>query len=235
MITKAEIDAIKWYHEIEVDPGIVTTPDARFWVSWDLIEQNFPNVSGKSVLDVGTRDGKYAFMAEKRGASKVLAVDNNQSQGALLLAKHWNSKVKFEEVNLYHMRPETHGKFDVILFYGVLYHLRYPMFALKILSDLLNDGGKMFIEAGILNDRNELPLLFCPTRNSPYEQTSCTFFNIKGLEETMLSFGLRMDNHKIHPQEPAGLVRRAWFEATKTGTMGESLAKYWETIHHSHS
>ena len=34
--------------------------------------------SGRRVLDVGTFDGFYAFLAEARGADRVVAIDNEQ-------------------------------------------------------------------------------------------------------------------------------------------------------------
>ena len=34
--------------------------------------------AGRSVLDVGTFDGFYSFLAEPRGACRVVAVDNEQ-------------------------------------------------------------------------------------------------------------------------------------------------------------
>ena len=131
-----EIAKLKWYHEIEVAPGLVTVPVQRFDVSWELIESHLPglDLNKKTVLDVGTRDGKYAFMAEKMGAT-VLAIDNNQSPGALLLKEYWASKVEFAERNLYNLGPLPEpNEFDVIFFFGVLYHLRFPMLGLRSIT-----------------------------------------------------------------------------------------------------
>jgi len=47
----------------------------RFTV--ELESLRLPDMKGKSVLDVGTRDGLYAFDAERRGASRVLALDQH--------------------------------------------------------------------------------------------------------------------------------------------------------------
>ena len=63
----------RWWHTIEVAPGIVTPG------GWDLrptsAQLPWPDVSGKRCLDVGTMDGFWAFELERRGAAEVVATD----------------------------------------------------------------------------------------------------------------------------------------------------------------
>jgi tRNA (mo5U34)-methyltransferase len=63
----------RWWHTIEVAPGIVTPG------GWDLRSTSaqlpWPDVSGKRCLDIGTMDGFWAFELERRGAAEVLATD----------------------------------------------------------------------------------------------------------------------------------------------------------------
>jgi hypothetical protein len=103
---------------------------------------------------------------------------------------YFDSKVKMYEMNLYGLTPDRFGLFDVILFPGVLYHLRYPFWGLKRLVSCLSDNGILLVESGMLVEpgleRHER--LYCPVENSPYEATSCPFFNRKALLTTLSVF-----------------------------------------------
>ncbi len=229
---QSAVDAFNWYHEIDVGQGIKTKPRDRFDTSWDLIRDGMASIDfkDKRVLDIGTRDGKYAFEAEKRGAS-VDAIDNDFSDGALWLAKHFNSKVEFVKCNLNEFN--VGAIYDVILFLGVLYHLRYPMWGLRKVSQAVKQGGKLCIETALYM-KNDLPLLYCPVHKSPYEQTSCSFFNLIGLNETLWSFGVTIKEAYPSPAENGKMIQRHWIEAEKTHEMPEQLQKYWNGVHNSH-
>lgn len=230
---QSKVNSIGWYHRIHIAQGIFTEPAVHFREVAELLDQGMDKVNffGKAVLDVGTRDGKYAFEAEARGGI-VTAIDNNPSEGFKFLWDFYDSKIEFYAANLYTL-PRVE-KFDVILFFGVLYHLRYPMNGLRILTQKLDPGGKMYIESGMMDDYHNLPLLHCPARNSPYEVTSCSFFNIEGLEETLWSFGCTVKDFKKHPDQSGQRIRRYWIEAEKTHEPDPEVMGYWEGMHHSH-
>ena len=117
------------------------------------------DLSGKRVLDVGCRDGLFSFAAEKAGALEVVGIDNDLSKGAVeFLIPFFDSKVEMYELNLYDLTVERFGKFDVIMLPGVLYHLRYPFWGLKILRDLINPNGhRPLFFYGVTNKA----MLFC--------------------------------------------------------------------------
>jgi hypothetical protein len=95
----------------------------------------------------------------------------------------------------------------VVIFPGTLYHLRYPFWALKLVRDVMPEGGKLVLETAFLVDDNRHALLFCPIRKeSPYEATSCTFFNIKGLTDTLSSLGFVVEkvDQLLKLNQPAG-------------------------------
>ena len=84
-----------------------------------------------------------------------------------------NSKVKMVELNLFDLSPERFGKFDVIIFAGVLYHLRYPFWALRIIRDMLVEGGVLVLETACFQSSDRSPMVYCPVgEESPYEPTS---------------------------------------------------------------
>lgn len=187
----------QWYHSIRVSNGISTTTAKREYQDiWNLNFRMMDSVDfkGRRVLDVGCRDGLFSFEAEKRGAREVIGVDNDLSLGATeFLIPFFKSKVKMHKMNLYDLTPDAFGTFDVILLFGVLYHLRYPVWGLKRLVDCLADGGLLLIESAMIADSKlqNPELMYCPFEDSPYERTSCTFFNQKGLNTTMRSLNCR--------------------------------------------
>ena len=85
------------------------------------------------VLDIGCAEGFFSFEAERRGATEVVAIDSfpdsvrrfNICRSALA------SKATAFLTNVYELSPRTFGTFDLIMFFGVLYHLRHPLLALE--------------------------------------------------------------------------------------------------------
>jgi tRNA (mo5U34)-methyltransferase len=126
------IHAIEWYHVIEVAPGVVTP--GRYDPKPLLDVMGFPvDLTGKTVLDIGAYDGFFTFEAERRGAKRVVALDRHpaRQKGFALAHELLSSKAEYIEGSVYDISPERHGAFDVILFLGVLYHLRHPLLALE--------------------------------------------------------------------------------------------------------
>jgi SAM-dependent methyltransferase len=196
MSDAAIVKAVKnyrFYHTIQLTKTIFTPGwDAcKPCVEIALRALRSLDLRGKRVLDIGCRDGLFSFEAEKMGAREVIAIDNELSPAAVeFLIPFFKSRVKMSEMNLLELHPDTFGPFDVVIFPGVLYHLRYPIWSLKLIRDILVDGGQMVIETAVLADDNQQPLLYCPIGDdSPYEPTSCTFFNIRALCDTLHSLG----------------------------------------------
>lgn len=154
----------RWRHRIEL-PCEVTTPG---WADTStlLANLNLPlDLTGKTVLDVGCSDGLFSFECERRGAKRVLAIDNWSATGlpsdngfktahALI-----ESRVEYLRADLFDITPEEHGRFDLILFLGVLYHLRHPLLGLERIAQLCNE--QLIVET-----------LISPPSNGPYMQFS---------------------------------------------------------------
>ena len=191
-----KLEQYEWYHQIKVADELYTPGIASYQPMWDfnLRAMSAIDFEGKKVLDVGCRDGLFSFEAERRGALEIVGIDSDLSLGATeLLIPYFESKVRMYEMNMLDITPEKFGTFDIILFFGVLYHLRYPVWGLKKLVDCLSERGTLIIESGMLIDPRyeEVDFLYCPVEDSPYEPTSCTFFNQKGLDTTMRSLGCK--------------------------------------------
>ncbi len=149
---RKEIEAIPWWHRIQVGPFV--TPGRASHYAQDWIASRLPaSLAGKSVLDIGAWDGYFSFLAEERGARRVLAVDNLKNPEAhpkgsasFELAKRVRkSKVEFQILDVYDC-DRLQEKFDVILFLGVYYHLHSPIYALEKIRHVLAPGGSVFME-----------------------------------------------------------------------------------------
>lgn len=133
---------IRWFHQIDLGGGIVTPGEDKS--ARKLRRIRLPaRLDGQTVLDVGAFDGFFSFEAERRGASRVMAVDPacwrppvwgpngwGTQQGFLLARQALRSQVEDRDIDLLDISPETVGMFDVVLFLGVLYHLPDPLLVL---------------------------------------------------------------------------------------------------------
>lgn len=131
-----------WWHSIPigdyVTPGL-TTPETHQQIA-DCIPED---LTGKTVLDVGAADGYYSFLAEQRGAKRVVAVDHlefreggkqgghpvwaEQSNEGFKVAKRLlGSNVEFYIMDAHNLSI-LEGTFDVVFLFGVHYHFVDPI------------------------------------------------------------------------------------------------------------
>jgi SAM-dependent methyltransferase len=228
-----------FYHCIALTPEVTTKGYEDFVPLQAPVQRALETlpVQGQRVLDIGCRDGLFSLQAERQGAAEVIGIDNDLSRGAVdVILPHFRSKVKMYEVNIYDLTPEMFGQFGFAIFPGVLYHLRYPMWALKRVRDVLLPQGWLLIETALFLKCPELPLLYCPIdEESPYEPTSVSFFNIKGLTDTLSSLGIRVESVHLLGAEVKD-VDRATLICRFVPEMVHSTQKlYWEQSHRVHS
>lgn len=91
---------------------------------------------------------------ERRGA-EVVAIDYALPNitGFNVAAKIFGSKVPYIVENVYDLNLETYGAFDIVLFLGVIYHLRNPLLALDKIHSVVKPGGLLFVESAIATDK----------------------------------------------------------------------------------
>ena len=130
-----------WFHSIDLGGGVVTpgqSDTAKLLRRIAMPE----DLSGQTVLDIGAWDGFYSFEAERRGASRVVAVDHHSwsehpeswgsKDGFELAREALSSRVEDVFADVMDLSPEkVGGTFDVVLLLGVLYHLKYPLLGLE--------------------------------------------------------------------------------------------------------
>jgi tRNA (mo5U34)-methyltransferase len=112
------------------------------------------NLAGQRVLDVGAYNCCFSFECERRGAAEVVAIDlwPPQNMGFHVLRELVGSKrVRYELGSVYSLDERTLGRFDVVLFLGVLDHLRYPLLALDQLRKVTR--GTLYVETLVIDHR----------------------------------------------------------------------------------
>ena len=174
-----------WWHSIDLGGGVVTpgvkTPQI---LAAEVEHLHLGDLRGKSVLDVGSYDGYFAFAAERHGAARVVALDhytwsmdlagyeayrlecvaNATPIKAPDATPFWHpdtlpgragfdlahealaSRVEVVVADLLDCDLAALGEFDVVLYLGVLYHMRHPLLALEHVARVTRPGGRAIIE-----------------------------------------------------------------------------------------
>jgi tRNA (mo5U34)-methyltransferase len=127
-----------WFHNMNLG-GVQTAPDHFLGdypaVKWREFAHAVPaDLRGWSVLDVGCNAGFYSIEMKRRGADRVLGIDSDPRylDQARFAAGVTGADIEFRQMSVYEI-PRLHERFDLVLFMGVLYHLRHPLLALDIL------------------------------------------------------------------------------------------------------
>jgi tRNA (mo5U34)-methyltransferase len=142
-----------WHQRFPLRDGVYTPGTSD--VEWLMACAQIPeSLAGATVLDIGTANGGVAFEAERRGARRVVGVDIYPPErfGFTQTKAFLGSAVEFVQASIYAL-PEVLGgeAFDLVFFWGVLYHLRHPLLALDELRRLTR--GEASIETQIADAR----------------------------------------------------------------------------------
>jgi tRNA (mo5U34)-methyltransferase len=129
-----------WFHNLTLR-GVQTAP-AHFLGDyprhhWETFAHAVPaDLRGRTVLDVGCNAGFFALEMKRRGAARVVGIDSDPRYlaQARLAAEIMELDVKFRRLTVYEL-GELNERFDLVLFLGVLYHLRHPLLALDLLHE----------------------------------------------------------------------------------------------------
>ena len=150
---RAMVDSVCWYHSFEVAPGVMTpgrvmATDLRDWMDRAGVPTD---LQGVRALDIGSWDGPYAFELEDRGADVVaFDIHDPNETGFNAAKKIRGSKVEYVRGSVYELADHVSGPFDLVMFKGVFYHLRYPMMALDKIYEVVAPKGKLFFEGECL-------------------------------------------------------------------------------------
>jgi len=136
-----EIAALgEWFHNMNL-AGVQTAPFHPLGdyptIKWRRFEHAIPlDLRGKTVLDIGCNAGFYSLEMKRRGADRVLGIDHDPRYlaQAELAARISGLDIELRRMDVYEV-DQLGERFDVVLFMGVLYHLRHPLLALDLLHE----------------------------------------------------------------------------------------------------
>ncbi|CAG0984364.1 tRNA U34 carboxymethyltransferase [Gammaproteobacteria bacterium] len=157
-----KMENIQWFHSVRLKDGRMTPGLTDIAQKESLYLFDCLDFKGKSVLDLGCWDGYFSFMAEQRGARRVVSLDDPDFRwggvgGYNFLHRHFESRAEWRKGSIYDLPDE---RFDIVLCYGVLYHVNDPLTAMinsfqAALDEIVFEG--MFFE-----DKEPLLWLLAP-------------------------------------------------------------------------
>lgn len=214
VVTEAE--KLRWYHCLRLTPEFTTPGLSGFSLEmpgWETVYQ-FPKAGelrGKSLLDIGTMNGIFAYEAEKRGASRVLAIDRDpagfpDAREAFELAGRafGSKKVSYEGLSIYDLDPQRHGQFDFVLLYGVLYHLKFPLLGLHRAAMVCKQ--ELIVETHVTtnDDLGQPFMLFYPGNELNGEPTNWWGPNARCVDAMLEHLGFEVIGRATAEQDVAG-------------------------------
>jgi tRNA (mo5U34)-methyltransferase len=150
---QAEVDAILWWHPFTFPNGVKARGikggrGAEYCE--EVVRAEAPaafkySVEGKTVLDVGAANGYFSLEAVRRGARRVVALDrpaweeHGGFEGFQLVRRYLAPNIEALKCDVMNLRSQPIGQFDCVLFLGVLYHLKHPLYVLESLFDLTRE------------------------------------------------------------------------------------------------
>jgi len=149
------LQSLGWYHSIElpdgtVIPGLQSIEQLKHRIAqFDLPSR----MDGLRVLDIGAWDGWFTFEMERRGA-QVTAIDLVENQRFLEARAALGSKASYRVMSVYQLDPNDIGRFDIVLFFGVLYHLKHPLLGLEKVCAVAK--GIVCVESFVSDDGGDL-------------------------------------------------------------------------------
>jgi tRNA (mo5U34)-methyltransferase len=194
---REQVAAIRWFHTIELAPGIATPAPEVTRDRLDLLKLP-ADLSGKTVLDIGAWDGFFSFEAERRGAARVLAADHfawhgdtwSSKAGFELARRALRSEVQDADIDVMDISPETVGTFDIVLFLGVLYHVRHPLLALERVASVTSE--QLILETHVdLTWLRRPAMAFYPALELDWDPTNWWGPNPAAVEAMLHAVGFR--------------------------------------------
>ncbi len=235
---KEEISRRKWYHRMDLGNG-VTTPGFQYDSIWDNARQarSAIDYKGKTVLDLGSWDGMWAFEAEMLGAAFVVATDClNQWQlwwhhgmNNLILVREaifsqvvplWNISpyvLRDRLDNMLYSHPLLKGGFDIVQHLGLLYHLRDPLLSLAQSRSVIKEGGTLLIETAIDHVESSVSMRFNFGSDAFYKEDFTTWWapTLPCLREILRMSYFEMDEDSVLLlSQESGAVGRVALRAT---------------------
>ena len=164
----------------------------------------------------GHAEGFFSFEAERRGATEVVALDRSLDHARKfhICRTALGSHVRSQIASVYDLSPERFGTFDLVMFFGVLYHLRHPLLALEKIQTVCS--GTLLMQTAISADTSDTPLAeFHPhgvksgPSDKPVRDPTCVWFPNAACCVAMLEHLGFKESERLLTDAPVGGVFRA--------------------------
>lgn len=169
-----------WFHNLDL-AGVATAPDHFLGdypsTKWAGFQHAIPqDLKGASVLDVGCNAGFYSIEMKRRGADRVVGIDSSDVYlaQARFATEVCGVEVELRNLSVYEVE-QLHERFDLVLFMGVIYHLRHPLLALDLLHEYVVGDTLVFQSL----QRGAEPGSFEPKPDYPFSETA--IFEAEGM------------------------------------------------------
>jgi len=194
-----------WHQRFELSAGVFTPGVSD--VELLLNRAGIPSdLTGLSVLDIGATNGGTAFALERRGATDVTAIDiyDPDRFGFNVIRDALGSRAKFHRMSVYELSARMDRQFDIVIFWGVLYHLRHPLLALDNLRSVT--AGRAYIETAVCDHEmaqwGNLPITRFYRHDELANDGSNWFApNVRTLLDWCQSCGLEPESVESWPEE----------------------------------
>jgi tRNA (mo5U34)-methyltransferase len=190
---------IRWWHSIDLGNGIVTQghkSPALLAAEFDCLQLTEDILLGKRILDVGCADGYFSLECEKLGGD-VVGIDGIYRDSLKYIRERVKPKFKFYCMDLMSPSFSELGRFDVILYLGVLYHTVYPYEQLVRLASACNPNALLLLESeyyDLAGFESEPTLMFNYDGRVVPDKTSPVFPSIRWIEQTLSRIGFQAVN-----------------------------------------
>ena len=218
-----KMNSMKWYHKVDLGNGVVT-PGHNFDLLWNPLKEQMQKVdfSGKAVLDIGCWDGLWSFEAEKLGAADVWATDivsqrsfSDQKWETLEFAKtQLKSNIRYREASIYDIDHFFGEEFDIVIFFGVLYHLRYPQLGVARLRNVMKPDALLLLETAVLLDTDDTLIQTSYSKIYPHDRSTWNAFSKASLTALLEESYFSLEDYQvILRQDEERKIGRAFVKA----------------------
>jgi tRNA (mo5U34)-methyltransferase len=192
--TMSDHTQINWFHSIDLGNGVVT----KGLKSRDVLQAEFhrmllteESLKGRRVLDIGCNDGFMSLACERLGAD-VVAIDGVATDGLKLIRKRLKPRFRFYAMDL--MSPSFYelGRFDVILYSGIIYHTPFPFEQLLRLATACKHDATAIIETAVIDipgREDEATLSFNFNGTTSADLTSPCFPSVPWMQQALARVG----------------------------------------------
>jgi tRNA (mo5U34)-methyltransferase len=223
-----------WFHRMELPGGILTPGWSNPRVD-KLPHYGLPvDMTGMRVLDIGNAEGFFSFEAEKRGAAEVVGIENYPPMARKfeICRAALGSRARTYMTNVYDLNPGTFGTFDLVMFYGVFYHLRHPILALQKIASVCT--GTILMQTATCENTSDKPmaefhpfgLKSGPPENPSYDPTCFWFPNIACCIAMLQHVGFQ-NVEQLAKDTPVGGVFRAQATVRQKGAPPDEMKAPW--------